>query len=403
MTERPKIALLREEKSPPDSRVALDPQQAARLVSAGWDITVQPSPRRAFTDEEYAAAGLPLVESVADRDLLLGIKEVPISKLVADKTYCFFAHVIKEQPYNRDLLLALLEKNIRHVDYEVLTDDKGKRLIAFGYFAGMVGAHNGIWAYGKRTGTFQLPRMRDCFDYAAVKQHYATTTLPPLRVVLTGTGRVGKGAAQVLNDLGLKRLTPAEFLTEDFNEPVYTQLSVKDYVVRQDGQPTSKRDFYDNPGDYRSSFAPFVRRADVFVNGIYWDNEAPAFFTRQAMESDDFNIQTIADVTCDIAPVASVPSTIKASTIADPVFGYDPATNAAVPPYQPDYVDVMSIDNLPSELPRDASTAFGEMLTERILPAFTVADSPLLVRATVTLNGQLGPNFQYLANYRDGK
>lgn len=400
---RPKIVLIREEKTPPDSRVALNPQQAAQLISQGWDITVQPSPRRAFKDEEYVAAGVPLQEDVADRDLLLGIKEVPIDNLVADKTYCFFAHVIKEQPYNRKLLLALLDKNIRHIDYEVLTDEKRKRLIAFGFFAGMVGAHNGIWAYGKRTGKFELPRMNDCFDYAEAIKHYDNTQLPAMKIVLTGTGRVGQGAAKVLEDMGIRQVSAEDYLTNTFDEAVFTQLQGHHYVERKDGAPYDKQHFYSNPLDYRSSFAPFAKQSDVFINGIYWDNDAPAFFTREEMQSDDFNIQTIADVTCDIAPVASVPSTLKASTIADPVFGYDPVNNVETAPFSSDFVDVMSIDNLPSELPRDASTAFGDMLIERILPDFEKEASELLVRATVTLDGELGPNFQYLANYRDGK
>ncbi|PHI18371.1 alanine dehydrogenase [Lewinellaceae bacterium SD302] len=405
MNSRPKIALIREEKTPPDSRVALTPKQAAKLLKAGWDITVQPSPRRAFKDEEYVKAGLPLVEDISDRDLLLGIKEVPIDNLIPNKTYCFFAHVIKEQPYNQKLLLALLEKNIRHVDYEVLTDELGNRLIAFGYFAGMVGAHNGVWAYGKRTGKFELPRMNECFDYEEAKSHYDRTKLPEMRVVLTGTGRVGKGAAQVLKDLGLRKVSPKDYLRKDYpGEAIFTQVSAGDYAEHQEeGDEFNKQHFYDNPREYKSKFQPYLSKSDVFINGVYWDNDAPTFFTREDMQRDDFRIQTVADVTCDIAPVASVPTTLKASTIADPVFGYDPVSNEEKPAFSSEYVDVMSIDNLPSELPRDASKAFGEMFIERILPAFEKQNSPLLVRATVTLDGELGPNFQYLVNYRDGK
>lgn len=401
-SSRPKIALIREEKIPPDSRVALTPRQAAVLIEQGWDITVQPSPRRVFKDEEYEAAGVPLVESVADRDLLLGIKEVPMDLLVPNKTYCFFAHVIKKQPYNRELLLTLLEKNIRHIDYEVLTDKVGRRKIAFGYFAGMVGAHNGVWAYGKRTGLFSLPRMKDCFDYAAVVKAYEKTKLPAVRIVLTGTGRVGQGAAQVLKDMGIKRISPKDFLTHTYDEAVFTQLSCEHYAVRKDGQEFDRQHFYDHPKDYQSSADPFVKQCDIFINGIYWDNDAPVFFTREDMQKDDFPIKTIADVTCDIAPVSSIPATLRASTIAEPVFGYDPVNNQETAPFQDKYVDVMSVDNLPSELPRDASKAFGKMFMEKILPAFEHKSSPLLVRATVTLDGKLGPNFQYLADYRDG-
>lgn len=399
----PKIALLREGKVPPDSRVALTPRQVAALREQGIDIVVVPSENRIYEDEEYAALDIPLTTDLSDRELLLGIKEVKINELVADKTYCFFAHVIKKQPYNHDLLLALLEKNIRHIDYEVMTDDKGRRLIAFGYYAGMVGAHNGIWAFGKRTGQFKLPRMNECFDYAAAVEVYKKTKFTPFKVVLTGTGRVGKGAAKVLEDMGIRRVNPGAFKKETYDYPVYTQLECRDYVKRKDGGDFHKPDFYRNPTDYTSKFHSFTTVADVMINGIYWDNNAPAFFTREEMAQDSFKIQTIADVTCDIAPVASIPSTLKASTIADPVFGYNPVTNEETEPFQANYVDVMSVDNLPSELPRDASEAFGKMFIDKILPEFKKTRSELLMRGTVTLKGDLGPNFEYLRSYKEGK
>lgn len=399
----PKIALLREGKVPPDSRVALVPHQVAALREQGIDIVVVPSENRIYQDEEYAALGIPLTTDLSDRDLLLGIKEVKINELVADKTYCFFAHVIKKQPYNRNLLLALLEKNIRHIDYEVMTNDNGRRLIAFGYYAGMVGAHNGIWAYGKRSGTFELPRMKDCFDYAEAMEIYQKVNFPPFKVVLTGTGRVGKGAAKVLDDMGIRRVTPGAFKKETFDHAVYTQLECRDYVKRKDGQDYHKADYYGNPEQYVSKFMQYAQVADIMINGIYWDSKAPAFFTREEMSTKQFKIQTIADVTCDIAPEASVPSTLRASTIADPVFGYDPIRNQETPPFQPEYIDVMSIDNLPSELPRDASEAFGEMFIEKVLPEFKKPHSEMLLRGTVTENGKLGPCFAYLRNYQEGK
>ncbi len=399
----PKIALLREGKVPPDSRVALVPEQVAQLRTAGLDIVVVPSEHRVFRDEEYAALGIPLTKDLSDRDLLLGIKEVKITELLAHKTYCFFAHVHKKQVHNQPLLQALLAKDIRHIDYEVMTNAQGQRLIAFGYFAGMVGAHNGIWAFGQRSQQFSLPRMKDCFDYAEAKAVYAQTDFGALKVVLTGGGRVSSGAAQVLQDMGFRRLPAEEFLHYQGATAVFTQLDPTQYARRKDGQPPSRPDFYANGADYESNFLPYAQVADVFINGIYWDGKAPAFFTREDMLHADFKLQTIADVTCDIAPLSSVPSTIFASTIAEPVFGYDPLHNQAVAPYQPDFVDVMSIDNLPSELPRDASTAFGEMLIEHILPEFVQAHSEVLQRACITQDGELGPHFQYLTDFAAGR
>ena len=396
----PTIAVIREGKVPPDARVPLTPAQVATLRKRGIDIVVQPSPGRTFTDQEYADLGVPLVEDIADRELLLGIKEVPINQLIPNKKYCFFAHVAKEQPYNQPLMRALLDRGITHMDYEYFTGEKGKRLIAFGYWAGMVGAHNAVWTYAQRTGAFELPRLKDLYDYAAAREVYDQLELPPLRVVLTGTGRVGKGAAQVLEDMGFARLSPAAYRKgEGQGKAVFTQLSVSEYAKHPDGQPIKKHYFYQHGEEYQSNFAPYAKVSDIFINGIFWDGKAPAFFTREEMAAKDFRIQVIGDVTCDIAPAASVPSTLRASTIADPVFGYDPTSGKEVSAYAPDAIDIMSIDNLPSELPRDASKAFGKVFIDRILPEFAKEQSDILERASVTVAGELGPHFGYLEGY----
>ncbi|MEQ8704271.1 MAG: NAD(P)-dependent oxidoreductase [Phaeodactylibacter sp.] len=399
-----KIGIIREGKIPPDSRVPLIPEQCAAIMGKyqGVDIVVQPAPGRCYPNEAYRHQNIKLTEDLNSCEVLMGVKEVPVSQLIPNKTYFFFSHTIKEQPYNRKLLQAVLKNNIRLIDYEVLTDERGRRLIAFGKFAGMVGAHNGIMAYGNRTGLFDLVRMKDCLDYAAARQVYKQMQWPAMKVVLTGTGRVGKGAALVLRDMGLKKVSPEEFLTQHYEEAVFTVLACADYAARKDGKPFQKQDFYQNPSAYKSIFAPYAKVADVMINGIYWDNEAPAFFSLGEMQEEDFNIQVIADVTCDIAPVSSIPSTLRPSTIPDPVFGFDPAAGAESEPYQPDTVDMMTIDNLPNELPRDASKAFGQQFVEHILPELLKPHSKVIERATVAANGQLGPHFKYLKGYVEG-
>ena len=401
-TTLPRIAVVREDKTPPDARVPLTPRQCADLISGGYDLVVQTSPHRCFPDAEYTKLKVPVVEDISGQDLLLGIKEVPIDRLIPGKTYCNFAHVAKFQPYNQKLLRALLDKRITHIDYEYLTDGRGRRLIAFGYWAGMVGAHNGVWAYGKRTGTFELPRLGDVRDYAAAKKVYAQIDLPDLKVVLTGTGRVGAGAARVLGDLGFRKVDPARFL-EPTTGPVFTQLAVEDYVVHSAGKTVTKKHFYQHGEEYESAFSPYARVADIFVNGIFWDGKAPAFFTAEEMRQPDFRITTIADVTCDIAPAASVPSTLRPSTIAEPVYGYATESGSEEAPYTEDVIDVMAIDNLPSELPRDASKAFGETFIAKILPEFGQPGSAILERAMITEDGHLGKHFTYLADFAAGK
>lgn len=398
-----KFGIIREGKVPPDARVPLNPTQcAAVLKDFDLELTIQPSPKRCFQDAEYHALGVPMQEDIAAADVLLGVKEVPIDQLIADKTYLFFSHTIKAQIYNQPLLKAIIDKNIRLIDYEVLTDELGRRLIAFGKFAGMVGAHNGLLTYGLRTGAFDLKRMHQFKDYAEAKAAYATMEWPPVKIVLTGNGRVANGAALVLKDMGIRQVAPAEFQVQDFKEPVFTQLSVQDYVARKDGARFENQNFFQNPQSFQSCFAPYTKVADIMINGIYWDNAAPAFFTKEEMAQPDWKIGVIADVTCDIAPVSSIPSTLRASTIADPFFAYDPKTNQEVAAFSEGAVDMMTIDNLPNELPRDASTAFGEQFIEHILPEFFKEDSDILLRATVAQNGDLGPHFEYLRDYLNG-
>lgn len=399
-----KIGIIREGKIPPDARVPLTPRQCKKIdANFPVDILVEPSENRVFEDEEYAMQGVNLSEDMESCEVLMGVKEVPIANLIPNKTYFFFSHTIKEQVYNRGLLQAILAKNIRLIDYEVLTDEKSRRLIAFGRFAGMVGAHNGLWTYGKRTGAFELKRMKDYKDYAEAKAFYRTIQFPPIKIVLTGTGRVGKGAAEVLEDMGVKKVSPADFLAKDFDHAVYTQLICEDYAQRKDGSTFNKKDFYQQPELFESKFAPYTKVSDLMINGIYWDNEAPAFFSKEEMKNDDFTIKVIADVTCDIAPVSSIPSTLFASTIADPVFGYDPQKEAETEAFQADCIDMMTIDNLPNELPRDASQSFGNQFIEYILPELLKDKSSILERATVTENGQLGKYFQYLEGYAKGE
>jgi saccharopine dehydrogenase (NAD+, L-lysine-forming) len=255
----------------------------------------------------------------------MGIKEVPIQQLIPSKTYFFFSHTIKKQPHNRKLLAAILAKKVRMIDYETLADDNHVRLVAFGHFAGIVGAHNGMMTYGNRTQLFQLPQMIQFGEYKHAKEAYKTLQLPPMKIVVTGTGRVSSGAVEVLNLMGIRQLTPQQFIEQSFDEPVYTQVDCDDYVVHNQLQTfVSKTDYYQHPENYSMRFAPYYQQADLLINGIYWDKRYPPFFSPDEMARPDFRIRVIADITCDIAPNSSIPSTLDASTIAQPVYGYDP-------------------------------------------------------------------------------
>ena len=396
-----KIGIIKEGKVPPDTRVALNPMQC-KYAKDNYpiDIVIQSSPTRCFTDKEYLEEGIQIQENLHDCDLLLGVKEVPIPQLIDEKIYFFFSHTIKEQVYNKSLLQSILQKNIQLIDYEVLTNEKKQRLIAFGKFAGMVGAHNALYTYAQRTGQFSMQRMHQYYDYKAAKASYTTINWPPVKIVLTGMGRVAGGAAQVLKDMGIQQVSPKTFLTKNIHQASFCQLDCHDYAAHRKGKSFELAHFFKYPQDYNSIFKPYTQVADIMINGIYWDNQAPAFFTIKDMQSDDFNIQVIADVTCDIAPVSSIPSTLRASTIADPIFGFDPITGKETLPHQVDGIDMMTIDNLPNELPRDASTAFGIQFIKYILPELSnFKESRIIERATVAVEGNLGKHFGYLKGF----
>jgi saccharopine dehydrogenase (NAD+, L-lysine forming) len=397
-----KIGIIREGKVPNDSRVPLSPIQCKEILEKYLEvkIVIQPSNIRCFKDEEYEKAGIPFQNNLEDCDVLLGVKEVPVDLLIANKTYLFFSHTMKKQAYNRKLLQTILEKKIRLIDYEAITDDKGVRLIAFGFYAGVVGAHNGIWTYGKRTGLFSLPRMHECHDYAEVLDAYKKIQLPTLRIVLTGGGRVASGAIKNLKDMGIQEVSVEDYLKNTYDFPVFTKLDAKDYVRHKEGKPFEKAHFYANGNEYESIFAKYSACTDIFLNGIYYDKKAPAFFKTSEMLKSNFNIKVIADITCDIAPDASVPCTLRPSLIADPVFGFDPKIGKECPPFYLQGVDVMAIDNLPSELPRDASVFFGEQLIKNVLPELLNGNkSAAILRGTIAENGVLTDKYSYLEDY----
>lgn len=398
-----KIGLLREGKVPPDKRVPFSPVQVEEIQQRFPEVKVicQTSAHRCFKDDEYRALDIEVKEDLSECDVLMGIKEVPIPQLIPNKTYLFFSHTIKKQPYNRKLLQAILKSKIRLIDYEALKDSQGNRLVAFGRFAGIVGAFNGLWAFGKRYKLFELRRAHECFDINDLKLELRNVKLPPVKIILTGAGRVAKGAMETLDTAGIRKVNAADFLNKTFDEPVYVQLSSADYHERIDGGHFNRDEFHKHPERYKSLFTSFTKVAEVLLAGAYWNPKAPVLFTLDDMKSPDFKIKVIADITCDI--MGSIPSTKKASTIPEPLYDFDPMTNETREPLSGEsYVTVMAVDNLPCELPRSASEEFGRDLIDKIITPLTKEDGEGIInRGTVTQSGKLTMLFQYLQDYVD--
>jgi saccharopine dehydrogenase (NAD+, L-lysine forming) len=396
-----RIALIAEGKNPPDKRVALTPLQAEEIEQRFPNVKIicQESPVRCFDNEEYSHVGLELAKDVTDCDILLGIKEVPVQNLIEIKTYLFFSHTLKKQPYNRKLLQEVLKKKIRLIDYETLKDTQGNRLVAFGRFAGIVGAYNGLWTYGKKYNLFTLRRAFECFDINDLKLELRKVSLQPIKIVLTGAGRVGKGAMETLDTAGIRKVSAEDFLIKKYNVPVYTQLSSADYHTRIKGGHFNREEFHQHPSEYSSNFVQFTKVAHILMAGAYWNPTAPKLFSHEDMCAEDFAIQVIADITCDMN--GSVPSTKKASSIIDPIYDYNPTTDEILPPLSDiKNITVMAVDNLPCELPRSASEEFGRDLIDRILKPLLVEDKEKVIeRATMTTDGKLTEDFSYLQDY----
>lgn len=399
------FALIKERKNPPDRRVVFSPEKCQEVIKAFPEarIIVEASDVRIFSNDAYRKAGFEVKEDISEADALLGVKEVPIDALIPNKKYFFFSHTFKKQPYNQKLLRAVLDKNIQLFDHETIVEKSGGRLIGFGRYAGLVGAYNGFRALGLRDGLFNLPKVENLADFEEVKAELDKITLPNIKIALSGTGKVAKGAKEILDHLGIKEVSDTVYLTSNFTEPVYCLIDVMEYNRRIDGKAGNNREFYNDPSGYESNFMPYAKTTDFFIAGHYYGNGAPYLFTREDAKSPDFKINLIADISCDVdGPVAS---NIRASTIADPFYGYDPKAEVETYYNAPGAITMMTVDNLPCELPKDASEGFGDMFLENVIPAFFNNDEGgILDRARMTTeNGALAERFAYLQDYADGK
>lgn len=401
MSQLIRIGLIREDKVPEDNRVAFTPGQCRWILDhyPQARIKVQSSSVRCFRDEEYRQLDIPVSDNLDDCDILMGIKEVPPSMVSADKTYLIFSHTKKMQPYNRTLLQTLMDRGNTLIDYECLTHEDGQRVLGFGFFAGVVGAHNGLLAYGRKTGHFSFRPVHSCHDFKELAETYFGIKLPPLKIVATGSGRVAAGILEVMGLLGIKDVPAEEFLISEYKYPVYTQLKAGELYLRKNDKVYNREDFHHHSDQYACKFLPFITAADILVNGIYWEMGMAPLFTWHDLENPHFRIKVIADITNDTH--GSVPSNLGDTTIENPVYGVNRFTREKTLPYQPDTVDMMCVGNLPNELPRDASRYFGEQLIKYVLEellGLPVQDK-VLERATMVARGKLTPAFRYLRSF----
>ncbi len=398
-----RIGLIREGRIPADNRVALTPAQCKWILKNSTDIEikVQSSPARCFSDREYLMAGAEVRDDLSDCDFLFGIKEVPPEQLIAGKTYLFFSHTKKKQPRNQQLLKSILDKKITLVDYECLEHDDGQRIIGFGFFAGVVGAHNGMMAYGNRTGLYKLERVYKQRSFRELIHTYFGVRLPNVKISVTGSGRVAHGILEIMNLMGIHEVEPDDYLRRRFSYPVYSQLKGTDLYKNKITGKYSRADFHSHPEKYDCLFRPYTEQTDILMNGVYWDKSVPRLFEKNDVHPETFIIQTIADITDDAD--GSVPINLGDQTIEDPIYGVDKNTLKKTEPYLPTSIDIMAVGNLPNELPRDASRYFGEQLIKYILEDLLKGGSDIITRATIAKGGSLTKQYEHLKDYAEGR
>jgi saccharopine dehydrogenase (NAD+, L-lysine forming) len=397
-----KIGLIREGKLPADNRVALTPAQCKWILKNSDDVevSVQSSPGRCFSDREYQLAGAEVKEDMTDCDILMGIKEVPVEQLIAGKTYLFFSHTKKKQPHNQKLLQAIIQKNITLIDYECLEHDDGQRIIGFGFFAGIVGAHNGMMAYGNRTGLFKLDRVHKQKSFRELIHTYFGLRLPNVKIAITGSGRVAHGILEIMNLMGIHEVEPDDYLKRRFSYPVYTQLKGADLYADKKTGKYSRQAFHEHPENFACQFLPYAGQTDILMNGIYWDKNVPRLFEEKDVNTENFIIQTIADITDDEG--GSVPVNKGDQSIENPVYGVDKNSLQKTEPYLSNSIDIMAVGNLPNELPKDASRYFGEQLIKYMLEDLVKGGSSIISRATMVKAGKLTEEYAYLKDYAEG-
>lgn len=397
------LGLIREYKQPPDRRVVFTPQQCHQIKTSFLDsnVVVESSPDRIFNDDSFKKEGIEITNDLSNCDILFGIKEVPVDKLIEDKTYLFFSHIIKKQAHNREMLKAIVKKNIRLIDYECLVWPNESRVLGFGRYAGLVGTYETFKVLGIKNNLFTIKPAYECADYAemltVLKLIEGILKSGKHKIVVTGSGRVSSGVEELLTTLTIKKVSPDDFLNSDSNETVYTLLDSHDLYERKDGEPWNHEHFFHNHSEYQSKFKPYTKVADILINGVFWDSAMPRHFEKGDTKSKDFSIQIIGDISCDVE--GSVPITLHDTHSDSPALGWDAANQCECEPYTETGIDIMAISNLPSELPANASEGFGAELIKTVLHELLNPESEMIKNATICEGGRLTTRFNYLQEY----
>lgn len=400
MTKK-KIGIIKETKIPADSRVAFIPEQLKHIKDKYYfDIVVQSSDIRAIKDKDYKNSGITVAENVNNCDYLFGIKEASLDSLIPNKHYFFFGHIAKLQEYNKPLLKKMMELGITFTDYEYLIDNSGKRLVAFGWWAGAVGVYNTFRAWGLRNRTFSLSKPNLETTLEQMINELQKIEIPEIKILVTGNGRVSQGAQFILEKVGIKKLDVNNFLDSYHQSPLFTVADVESLVKnRYNNNSFDFEHFKTYAEDYESDFLKFARNTDMLISCHYWGADNPVYLSSEDLKDPNLRIKVIGDVTCDI--MGSIHSTLRASTHDEPFYDYNPITGKEEVPFSSDKnITIMAVDTLPNALPIDTSKAFGEQLVSSVIPELIKSyESAMLKNATILKNGEITEKFAFLKSF----
>ena len=404
------LAVLKEARID-ENRTPFSPFQISNLLNkfSNLKIIVQSSNRRCFKDEDYLKAGAQITDDLRSADIIFGVKEVDVSMLIKDKTYLFFSHTSKVRQYidqvivdkaiiyKKELLKEVIKKNITLIDYENVRDVSGKgyRYLGFGRFAGIIGTYNTLNLYLKLYNKQALPRAFEINNYKEIKKQISKQNFNKIKILVTGSGRASKGAIEMLKHTNIKQVSANDYLNKKYNEAVFSNISPTKHVERKDGKTSSYQDYILNPHEYNSKVKNYLFDTDMFIACHYWDSKLPKLFSPKQI-NEFKSLKIIGDVTCDIN--GSVPTTIRSTSIAKPYYSINTISMKEIELGKKG-IAVMAVDNLPSELPREASEEFGNSVISEILPYLIDVDDGRIDRATTASNGKFFPKFSYLNQF----
>lgn len=426
------LGIVKETKNNWERRVPLNPEAVKELINKGFDVVIQPSEIRIYSDEEFEAVGAKVCNDLSECDFIIGVKEIPISEIIPDIPHLFFSHVIKGQEYNMPMLQYIIDKNVTLLDYEKIADEENRRLVFFGEYAGNAGMIDTLHGLGKRLKehygldtpflkvkhAFQYKSVKDAIKHLKVigkeiEENGLPDKITPLNIFLMGYGHVSHGARLILEALPIEEIPPEELLAKQpelKNNKIYlTTFKEKHMVERIDGGVFSLPHYYNHPGNYRSRMEKYLMYCSVYINAIYWDPHSPVFLPKyllQKMQTKKQKLIIIGDITCDIK--GSVAATVKHTWPDNPVFIYNAKTGNTTDDYEGEGFAVMAVDNLPCEFPQESSDNFSKtvmpLMESMLLNDYSksIHDSSLpdeIKKACITHQGKLEKDYKYLREF----